>query len=1421
MNREQRQVSSEADDLGGIPEGVGEPDASGSAVNSPQIRTVKSVVTAQNGSVGTGDAVTGGGGSQAVSASGGPIGNAATGPAPPRLFVGLGASAGGLQALEEFFKTLEPPTGMVFCVVQHLSPHFKSLMDELLSRHSRLRIQQAENGTELLADHVYLMPPGVEMIVSGNRLLLTDKDPKTKLSFPIDQFFRSMAQEWGERAIAIILSGTGSDGSRGIVDVHNAGGLVLVQEEGSAKFTGMPYNAMQSGVVGHSVRPREMPALLQSHLENFDQALERQLNSTPPSPPPGLREVFELLKDDFKIDFSLYRPTTIARRTQRRLLLAPGRDLASYVQLLNDDPIERELLYHDLLIGVTSFFRDDPAFCRLEHELLPPLLESIEEGGEFRAWVAGCASGEEAYSLAILVDEILHRQKKSVTVKIFATDVHKPSLEAASFGAYPPESLSGLSEKRLSRYFTLRDGRYHVDSRLREMLIFAPHNVLRDSPFTRLHFVSCRNLLIYFQPPAQRKVLSLFHFALRTGGLLFLGASESLGDYSDEFDAVDDHWRIFRKRRDVRLHASTDVVAGAVAGAFREFGFPAASSARSINPLNVVFERILTETLPSSILIGDGRQVLHTFGDASSYLELKAGRPSLDLLDMVSGDIKMLLASGLQRAERQGAMVQLSSLKLRADGQSEPLDVTVRPIRPTGFDQLYFLVTFQSQSRPPVTNSGDERAGDDAIERLGDNELTALRASHDRIESLERELVNMQENLQITVEELETSNEELEASNEELLAANEELQSTNEELHSVNEELFTVNTEHQKKIEELRLLNRDVENLLLSTEIHTLFLDESLRIRKFTPEMAEVFNLIPSDLGRRIDSFVHTIGCPDLQDKLARALHHNERFEEEVEDIHDTRYLMRIYPYQADQPKSGVVFTLIDITPLKHAEQQFRVAVETAPGAILMVDNEGLIRLANSLSEKMFGYRADELVGRPIETLIPERMRGDHRALRDRYFDDAKLRPMGQGRQLLGLRKDGEEFPVDIQLSPLQTPDGRFALAAVIDQSETKRLERSLRDQLENRDLFLAMLSHELRNPLGAVLNSATILDRVTVADLPHRELIELIVGQARQMSRLLDDLLDVSRVFQGKVQLRQEVIDLSDVIGEAVTATEYLFRGRQQDLAVSLTGSPCPIFADRSRMLQVFENLLTNASKYTPDQGAIRVSLRASHGHATVVVRDNGRGILRDKLESIFDMFTQGDNSIDRRDAGMGVGLTLVKSLIEMHGGTVVARSDGAGAGSEFIVGLRLSDKSVPVVKPVPLAKPPESMRIVLVEDNEESRRTLKMLMELEGYSIQTASDGQEGLALILREQPDAAILDIGLPLIDGYELARQLREQIPPERLYLIALTGYGRDEDRKAVHEAGFDDHQVKPIQVEGLLASLHRALQRKPLRQDTAR
>ncbi|HXE52740.1 MAG TPA: chemotaxis protein CheB, partial [Tepidisphaeraceae bacterium] len=468
----------------------------------------------------------------------------------------VGASAGGLEALERLFRSTPTDSGVAFVVIQHLSPDFKSLMDELLARHTKMTIHRVEDGMAVQPNCIYLMPPRKEMIISGGKLLLTDKDPQQELSLPIDHFFRSLAQDAGPRAIAIVLSGTGSDGSRGIRDIHEAGGLVLAQSEETAKFDGMPKSALDTGVVDAVLGPEEIPKAIGEYVKRHTAGVRGQeIPSSEIEAAHGVDAIFKLLRDEYGIDFSHYKPNTVARRIERRLSLNQAVDLDDYVQRLRSDPRELNSLYRDLLIGVTRFFRDRESFDRLEKDIIPDLLARKRPGDEIRFWIAGCATGEEAYSIAILLHERMQLFGRSMNVKVFATDVHGASLEIASAGVYDEEALSEVKPSRLATYFTKKQDGYHILPEVRQMIVFARHNVIKDAPFTKIDLISCRNLLIYFQPAAQKKALSLFHFGLRTGGVLFLGPSESPGELAPEFETLDEHWKIYRKRRDIRLPA--------------------------------------------------------------------------------------------------------------------------------------------------------------------------------------------------------------------------------------------------------------------------------------------------------------------------------------------------------------------------------------------------------------------------------------------------------------------------------------------------------------------------------------------------------------------------------------------------------------------------------------------------------------------------------------------------------------------------------------------------------------------------------------------------------------------------------------------------------------------------------------------------
>lgn len=1301
-------------------------------------------------------------------------------PDHPSHVVGIGASAGGLEALERFFQNVPDDTGMAFVVVQHLSPDFKSLMGEVLARWTHMPIYSVEDQMAIVANAIYLMPPKTEMIISNGRLLLTAREKSDELRLPIDQFLRSLAQDAGERAIAIILSGTGSDGSRGIRDIHTRGGMILAQALETAKFDGMPKSAVETGVVGAVLSPEEMPHALLRHIKHPKAEYVQEAEET------GMTPIFLLLRQAFGIDFSYYKPSTVARRTEHRLQMGNVSSLEEYLAVVRDNRDELDALYRDLLIGVTSFFRDPEAFKIIEEQILPELLSKLPENHEVRVWVAGCATGEEAYSIAILLNEALRKSGKKLHAKVFATDVHAKSLETAAAGIYSADAVRTLDAQRLTEYFTPFKERLRVKPELRNMVVFAHHNITKDAPFTHMDLITCRNLLIYLLPGAQNKALSLFHFGLKTGGTLFLGPSESPGDLSGEFQAIDAHWKIYRKRRDIRFPADKRFPLSS--GLMTRHSIPDGSGdQRGLD----VFQQALAATVGSAVLINVEREILHTFGDARHYLRLRTGQPSLDLLEMLEDDFRMAVGAALHRAAKEKVTVTLNNVHSSLAETGRLIKVIATPLPPSRRSGSHTLVQFLEVDAPTVPQPVHEK------------NLDLTQAARDHIQTLEDELRFTRENLQATIEELETSNEELQATNEELLASNEELQSTNEELHSVNEELYTVNSEYQKKIEELTELTHDMNNLLSSTDVHTIFLDERLCIRRFTPKMADVFNLIETDIGRSIHGFMHSIQCEGLGQKLTDVLERRTQYEEEVQNNEGESYFMRILPYKGDPDKLGVVLTLIDITGLKDAETRFSNAMEVSPNGMMMVCSRGLISQANSELARIFGYESQELIGQPLELLIADDRKKEHRGFRQDYFRKPYvLRRMGALPYVWGRHRNGQLIPVDVHVRPISTPHGRQAIASVVDVSRHQQLEDSLRHQVTQRDHFLATLSHELRNPMGAILSATSVLYEATRQSGDLLVPVNIIKRQASQMALLLDDLLDVARVTQGKISLRLEAVDLVSVCRESIEAVQPLLTARKHQLESKYPDHPIWINGDRVRLLQIVENLLTNAVKYTDDCGRIDIHIATEGQRAVLHVQDNGRGMSQEFIDSIFDMFVQSDDTLDRSEGGMGVGLTLVRSLVEMHDGSIQATSPGLRQGSTFTVELPITEQRPR--SPIAEVQQPtiKRKRLVYVEDDQDARDMLAALLRHYGHEVlDVADNGQDGLELIRRHKPDVAILDIGLPQIDGYQLARKIREELGSS-IYLIALTGYGRDEDHENVLQSGFNHHLVKPVMIQDL-------------------
>ena len=950
--------------------------------------------------------------------------------------IGVGASAGGLEALEQFFGSMPSDTGSAFVVVQHLSPDFKSHMEQLLSRHTTMEIHRVEDGMVVEPNHVYLIPPRKVMIISEGKLLLTEKDPDSGLSLPIDQFFRSLAVEVGRLSVGVVLSGTGSDGSRGIEDIREAGGLVIVQDPTTAAFDGMPQSALKTGYAHLSLPPAAMAQALESYVG--DGLLPDALSDVAESFDGGVFDpIVDLLQSVYRIDFGHYKPTTVGRRIRRRMEFSGTTDVGAYLESLEDDRGELNELYRDLLIGVTRFLRDEDAFQVLERSVLPELVRRKKKGSSIRVWAPGCATGEEAYSLAMILDELIRRMDRDLDVKIFATDVHQASLNVATRGIYPAEALDRISEERKQEYFERLDGEYQVRSKLRKMIVFAEHDVLSQPPFTQQDMVVCRNLLIYFQSTPQRRVLSLFHFALRTDGILFLGPSETVGDLDDEFETIDKKWRIFRKRRDVRLPleqrlAITPSLAAAT-GSIKPVR-PHTGVDERLRATNEIYGRVLEEHMPPSAVVTSDFELLHMFGGFNRLLSMRGLQPTSQLLELLPDDLRTTVSGALTHALRENASVRYSGVVIQGNDGPEVRTLVCEPLGETRTPTKTLLIKLIVPSSPKASDSVDP----------GTDEITAdiNEATLNHIRALEQDLGYARENLQATVEELETSNEELQATNEELVAGNEELQSTNEELQSVNEELFTVNVEHQKKIEELTQANDDMDNLLATTEVGVFFLDDKLRLRRFTPVLSERLDLLPQDIGTSIERLAYALGFPELEKEMRRAFETTGRLERELEVKDGTPSFLRVLPYRTREGAEGVVGSLINIAGLRRAEAEiarFKFICDQSPDALSMVDEAGVLTYVNDAFCDTVGLDKEGALTLEISKVDPNWDLATHR----KRFVEAHEKG-AQTFETENVKRGGARVPVEVTVSPFVFEGEKVLFVQARDITARRAAERRL-----------------------------------------------------------------------------------------------------------------------------------------------------------------------------------------------------------------------------------------------------------------------------------------------------------------------------------------------------------------------------------------
>ncbi len=845
-----------------------------------------------------------------------------------QLFVGLGASAGGLKALEAFVRAVPLDSGCCYVVVQHLSPDFKSVLEDLLGRQTQLPVHRVEDGMAAAPDAIFLIPPKKLLTIRAGHFQLLDRDAVPANKLPINLFLESLAAEAGRRAVGVVLSGGGSDGATGVSAIHEAGGLVLVQRPDSAEFDSMPRNALAATVVDHILDPGDMPAAILDHARAPARSSNQQKGSGAAEDRP-LDRVMALLHRVSGIDFSQYKMSTVDRRIDRRMKLLKIPDLAAYADLLATRAEELNALYGDMLIGVTEFFRDADAFARLKEQVAPGLL-AAGGGAEVRAWIAGCATGEEAYSIAIVLDEVARAAGFAGKFSLFATDVHQASLDFAAAGVYGREQLRNVSPERFRRYFIEETpGQCRIVPEIRKRLVFARHNLVSDPPFTRLDLVSCRNLLIYFNPDLQDRAIRLLYFALRENGCLFLGPSEGLGRTKGlQLEVLDDPAKLFRKAGSAPagvLPLPERTASRPIVHPPAPVFLPRAGEAAS-RQLLAAYDHILRQHVPAGLLVNEGFEVLHYFGAGSAYLLPLEGRAHENLLHRAEGDLRLCLSTLLPRVCKTGLAASSRNVRARGPAGDERIDVVAEPV-PVGPGAAPLLhVSFvNARSSPPPLAPGAsaEAAGGNFV--AGDEIFC-------RIRDLEAELQSTRENLQTAVEELQTSNEELQASNEELTSSNEELQSTNEELHAVNEELHGMNSEFERKNIELQQLNDDLNNMSVSTDTGTIFVDRELRIRKFNPAIQRIFRLLPQDVGRPISHIAyHLDGQEEMLREVGWVLAHGELRQQEVR-TRDGRWLLkRVLPFLASSGEiQGVVLTFTDIDETKALQDRLDLAMDAS-----------------------------------------------------------------------------------------------------------------------------------------------------------------------------------------------------------------------------------------------------------------------------------------------------------------------------------------------------------------------------------------------------------------------------------------------------------------------------------------------------------
>ncbi len=1352
--------------------------------------------------------------------------------------VGVGGSAGALPAVIALLESLGDGLGLAMVVVLHLSPDHESHSVEILQRSTSLVVEQVTQRTRLEAGHVYVIAPGTNLISDDGHIQPGEASLK-RPSAVIDLFFRTLGEVHRENAVGVILSGTGRDGALGLMKIKECGGFTIGQALDECEHPDMPRAAQTSGVVDLMLSAADIgkrlcllarsphPVLQRSGAADPNAAEEETAPEPSGDAEHAFHEILTSLRLRTRHDFRHYKRATLLRRLERRIQVNGLSSIPAYRDFVRAHPDELTPLLADMLISVTSFFRDPGAFETLQEDVVSQLLESVPAEEEVRIWVPACASGEESYSMSMLFLEQAERMQQARRVQIFASDINEAALDTARQGIYPANIATDVSEARLHAFFEETEDSYRVRPRLRETIIFARHNVLSDPPFSRLDLICCRNLLIYLDRTAQAAMLNLFTYALKPGGYLFLGNAESIDAAGDNFETISKEHRIFRLKREAGAFSGMRMpprLAGPVSTA------PPAPSGRSFHAmagktLAAVHERALAATVAPSVLISPEHDIEQVSPGAGRFVAFGEGTPTRNLLSNVPADIRLELRTLLFRANESKQAVQTVFKRgagERAGDMPETLSLSLHPVRGGDGAVEHWLVLFDQQS-----------AADPVASVVQGDRDTVGRALYEQVENENRTLkAHLQDTLDrsaVSNEELKVSNEELQAINEELMSAKEELETSKEELQSMNEELSTVNAELRMKVDEGNRNNDDLRNLMDASNIATVFVDSAMRVKRFTPQASGLFSLIASDIGRPLMDVKSRLNYAEIITDATAAFEQLQPIERSLTSVDDGHYLARILPYRTSQDKiGGAVLTFVDVTALRRAElrvsqseDRLRAAIASSKDfAVISTDAHGRILTWNEGAHLMFGHSEAECVGKPIDMLFTEEDRERGIPEQERRIAQREGRASDERWHL---RRDGSTFFCSGVMAAASGKPGVGFIKIARDISENKHREEqhevelgtalksaeSAQAKSDMRDRFLAVMSHELKQPLNLILVNAELLVRTPEGQASARvkRIGDTIMRAVAAQETIVNDLLDLSRVQTGKLHLSFVPTDLSDIVLRFCEAMAEDAKRKNVALHVDVPEPALVCACDPVRIEQVVWNLLGNAIKFTPEGGSVTVSLLEDHGHARLSIADTGVGISAEFLPNVFELFNQGDltNVTGQRRPGLGIGLALVRELVHAHDGRITAESDGKGLGSRFTMCLPLR-ASPTACETRPSSTAPLARRILMVDDDAEALEALAALMEMEGATVTTAASGAQALALLESGQFDVLVSDVGMPVMNGHELMRQARKRQPGKHFRSIALTGYGSDVDERDALAAGFDVFLTKPITVKRLKLAL---------------